>query len=577
MAEARRPSASDESFAELRSIILGPEQRSLQKLRARLRDTAAQTRDVSRVLPDALQLRAHDPQLKRALAPSVEEAITDSVQRNPQALADALFPVIGPAIRRAVSHALDAMIDSVNQTIERSVSWHAVQWRWTAWRTGRRYAEVVVAHTLDYRVEQVFLIHRESGLLLQHVAINRGTGEDADQISGMLTAITDFARDSFHVGRSETLESLRVGDLAVSIVQGPHAILAAVVRGSIPPPVRASLERALESVHRQFGPALQAYSGDASSFDDARPLLEACLVSQRRREGRKPSYRGWVLAAVAVALAMSAWFYIDLRRQQRFDAYLESVAAQPGVVVLASSRQGDDYFVAGLRDPMATDPASLAAAQDLAPASIRSRWEPYEALHPPFVSARAALLLRPPNGVALTFNQGVLTATGSAPQRWIDETQRLAPAIAGVREFKFDGESAEAALAAGIERTRIGFAKRESTIAAAQQTVVASLVTQLQQLDEALTASGRRARLEIEGYADSDGPDTLNTQLSQARADRVRQELSAAALTSIDVSARGLGRAPVLPGATEAQHEQNRRVSFRVRMTDPRSLRREPR
>ena len=83
----------------------------------------------------------------------------------------------------------------------------------------------------------------------------------------MLTAITDFARDSFHVGRADTLESLRVGELAVTIVQGPHAILAAVVRGLIPPPVQASFETALESVHRQFGTALQTFSGDAAGFE----------------------------------------------------------------------------------------------------------------------------------------------------------------------------------------------------------------------------------------------------------------------------------------------------------------------
>src|SRR5688500_3694699 len=204
MADLLRP--PEDSFAQLRSIILGPEQRKLRALRKHLRDPTAQTRDVSRVLPDALQLRARDPQLMRALAPSVEDAITASVQKNPQALADALFPVIGPAIRKAVAHTFDAMIDSVNQTIERSVSWHAVQWRLAAWRTGKPFAEVVIANTLDYRVEQVFLIHRESGLLLQHVATNLRSGQDADQISAMLTAITDFARDSFHVGGADTLE-----------------------------------------------------------------------------------------------------------------------------------------------------------------------------------------------------------------------------------------------------------------------------------------------------------------------------------------------------------------------------------
>ena len=574
MADRTRP--SEDSFAQLRSIILGPEQRKLRALRKHVLDPTAQTRDVSRVLPDALQLRARDPQLMRALAPSVEDAITASVQKNPQALADALFPVIGPAIRKAVAHTFDAMIDSVNQTIERSVSWHAVQWRLTAWRTGKPFAEVVIANTLDYRVEQIFLIHRESGLLLQHAAINLRSGQDADQISAMLTAITDFARDSFHVGHADTLESLRVGDLAVTIVQGPHAILAAVVRGSIPPPVRASFETALESVHRQFGPALQTFSGDASAFDPARPLLEACLVSQRRRKEQRPSYRGWAIAAVAIVIALGMWFYVDMRERQRWNAYLERLTAEPGVVLLASGRRDGAYFVTGLRDPLARDPADFVAAANMAPESVRSRWEPYQALHPPFVTARAALLLRPPQGVSLTYDQGLLTAIGSAPQQWIDDTERLAPAIAGVRRFKFEGESAEARLIGQIERARIGFARGLSSIDPAQQFALDALLTLLQQLNATLASSRRGALVEILGYTSSDGPDDLNVALSQARAERVHLVLAGASLTHLQLSARGLGRASDLPAATEAEHEKNRRTSFRVQLTDAPLPRRHP-
>lgn len=569
-------SASEDSFAELRSIILGPEQRKLRKLQAHVLDPATQTRDVSRVLPDALQLRANDPQLMRALAPSVEEAITASVRKNPQALADALFPVIGPAIRKAVAHTFDAMIDSVNQTIERSISWQAVQWRWTAWRTGKPFAEIVIANTLDYRVEQVFLIHRESGLLLQHVAIDRSSGQDADQISAMLTAITDFARDSFHVGRADTLESLRVGDLAVTIVQGPHAILAAVIRGVVPPAVRAIFETALESVHRQFGPALRSYSGDSSAFEPARTLLEACLVSERRRREQRPSYRGWAIAAVAVVLALGIWLYFGVRERQRWNAYLERLSAEPGVVLLASGRQGGSYFVSGLRDPLARDPVHLLAGANFAPGSIASRWEPYQALHPPFVTARAALLLRPPDGVALTYDQGVLTATGSAPQQWIDDSRRLAPAIAGVRDFRFEGDSTEARLITEIERVSVRFVKGRSVLDPDQHATVASLRAQLQQLDGALESSRRRGRVEILGYTDSDGPDDLNTELSQARAERVRAVLDDTAFASVELAARGLGRAPLRPGTTEAEHAQNRRVAFRVLVTDGPPLRRVP-
>lgn len=575
MADHSRP--AEDGFAQLRSIILGPEQRKLRALRKYVLDPTAQTRDVSRVLPDALQLRARDPQLMRALAPSVEEAISASVQKNPQALADALFPVIGPAIRKAVAHTFDAMIDSVNQTIERSVSWHALQWRLTAWRTGKPFAEVVIANTLDYRVEQIFLIHRDSGLLLQHVAIDLRSGQDADQISAMLTAITDFARDSFHVGRADTLESMRVGELAVTIVQGPHAILAAVVRGSIPPPVRDSFEAALESVHRQFAPALQTFSGDSSAFAAARPLLEACLVSQRRRQTQRPSYRGWAIAAAGLVIALGIWLYGNMRDRERWNAYLERVAAEPGVVLLASGKRDGAYFVTGLRDPLARDPAEFVTAANLAPESIRSRWEPYQALHPPFVTARAALLLRPPQGVSLTYDEGLLTAVGSAPQQWIDDTARLAPAIAGVRQFKFEGESAEARLIGEIERARIGFARGQSVIDATQQPALQALIAHLQQLNAALASSRRGAVLEILGFASSDGPDGLNVALSRARAERVNLALAREPLTHIELSPLGLGRASVLNGSSEAEHARNRRTSFRVQLTSAPLPRRDPR
>jgi OOP family OmpA-OmpF porin len=384
----------------------------------------------------------------------------------------------------------------------------------------------------------------------------------------MLTAITDFARDSFHVGNADSLESMRVGELAVTIVQGPHAMLAAVVRGSIPPPVRASLETALESVHRQLGPALQTFSGDSSRFEPARPLLEACLVSQRRRKEQRPSYRGWAIAVAAVVVALGIWFYADMRERHRWNAYLERLTAEPGVLLLASGKRNGAYFVTGLRDPLARDPAEFVAAANIAPESVRSRWEPYQALHPPFVTARAALLLRPPQSVSLTYDQGLLTATGSAPQQWIDDTERLAPAIAGVRQFKFEGESAEARLIREIERARIGFARGQSAIDSPQQPALDALIAHLRQLNSGLASSGRHARVEILGYASSDGPDGLNVALSQARAERVHLALAAAALTQIHLSPRGLGRASVLPASTEAEHDRNRRTSFRVQLTD---------
>jgi outer membrane protein OmpA-like peptidoglycan-associated protein len=103
------------------------------------------------------------------------------------------------------------------------------------------------------------------------------------------------------------------------------------------------------------------------------------------------------------------------------------------------------------------------------------------------------------------------------------------------------------------------------------------LITHLQQLNAALASSRRRAVVDILGYASSDGPDGLNVALSQARAERVHLALAGKPLTHIQLSPRGLGSAPVVPGSTEAEHHKNRRTSFRVQLTDAPLPRRDPR
>ena len=290
-------------------------------------------------------------------------------------------------------------------------------------------------------------------------------------------------------------------------------------------------------------------------------------MSRRRRKEQRPSYRGWAIAAAGVVIALGIWLYADLRERQRWNAYLDRLAAEPGVVVLASGKRDGAYFVTGCAI------RSLATLPSSSPRRIshRSRSEAAGSRIKRCIlrlCARAALLLRPPQGVSLTYDHGLLTAVGSAPQQWIDDTERLAPAIAGVREFTFEGQSAEARLSGEIERARIRFARGQSLIDSTQQPALEPWITQLRQLDAALASSRRRAVVDILGYASSEGPDRLNVALSQARAERVHLALAGEPLTRIQLSARGLGRASVLPGSTEAEHDRNRRTSFRVQLTD---------
>ncbi len=568
--ERREQHPADDSLAELRSLIVGPEQRELLTLQSHLFDRSVQTRDVSNVLPDAIALRRSDPELADALAPTIEDAVTASVRRDPRPLADALFPVMGPAIRKAITHTLASMMESLNRTIEYSVSWRAFRWRWTAFRTGKPFAEIVLLNTLQYRVEQVFLIHAETGLLLQHASSERAAIQDADQISAMLTAIRDFARDSFRTPDADSVDALRVGDLSVIVEQGPSAMLAGVVRGTAPLTLRGTFQEALEHIHRQLGSELKAFQGDASVFERARPILDACLVTRFRERSRTRAPRWWALAGAILVVAIGIWAFLNLRERQRWNAYVDHLRGEPGIVILSTGRQDGKFYVAGLRDPLAHDPAESAARFKLSPASIATHWEPFDSLYPTFVATRARDLLKPPAGVTLTYRDGVITATGRPPGRWIVESERLAPAMPGVRRFVYEGTSPEQQVKQRLEAISILFPKGQSRLAVGQTDTLTAVRTALIDLNDVLRARGVRARVDVVGHTDTDGTDSANGPLSQARASRVLEIIRPVLFDMIAFTARGVGSAePLTAGITEPDKQRNRRVSFVVVADSP--------
>ncbi len=553
-------------LSELRRLLVGTERRQLTELRTRIDDPEVRAKDVGNVLAEAIRLHTHDRQLASALAPSVEDAITTSVRRNPHPLADALFPVMGPAIRKAISHTLAAMVESLNRTLEHSLSWEALTWRWTAFRTGKSFAEIVLLNTLVYRVEQVFLIDRTSGLLLQHVTEGGDESKDADMVSGMLTAIRDFVRDSFKVEEHHGLDALRVGDLSVWIEQGPHAVLAAVIRGTAPLDLRLRFQDALDTVHVQFSAELEAFKGDTAPFEPARPILEACLQTQYKS---KPSKRASTLKYVGAALLalLLVWLALSVRDRRRWNTYLDSLRAEPGIVVVQSSRGGGRYSVSGLRDPLARDPATLIQQAGIAPDRVNARWDLYQALDPPLVLARARAMLAPPDGVRLTLNAGVLAASGTAPAGWIERSRQLAVVIPGVSRLDLEAlHNADLdALTNSFHAISLGFVRGTTDLVPSDAPIVAEVIGLARRLNDLALARGERARLEVIGHTDSDGEPAANLPLSRARAERIAAMLSRSELDYVDVVVTGLGsNSPVSGGQTETDKQRNRRVSFRV-------------
>lgn len=561
LADHRASPTPAERWAELTRLLIGAERDRLTRVERRLDDPSLGLDAVSDALPDAIHRRAKDPALGAALGPVVGEAIKASVRRDPQPVVDAIFPVIGPAIRRAISSAFGELVQSINTTLEHSFSPRGIGWRIEAMRTGKSFAEVVLRHSLRFRVEQVFLVHRVTGLLVTHVSAPGVKALPPEMVAGMLTALGDFARDTFEMSVQEGLDSFALGDLTVWVEQGPAVMLAAVIRGHAPLALRETLQQAVEEVQRVHATDLDAFATSGRAFIVRDGIIESCLVSQVAT--RAPGAGRWKVAALAGALLLGIGWCAAPRalESRRFGKAVDALRQEPGVVVGSTGRTAGRYVLTGLRDPLARDPAQAILAAGLDSSRITMHWEPYIALRPEFVLRRAGAALAPPSSVQLVMHGDTLSATGVASAAWLARARGLALALGGVSATDFTAvrDSAEVALRAAADRAEtftVSFGLGSAIPRGEFRRVVDSMSVALRDLLRDAASVGRTVGVEIRATTDTVGTETSNAPLRIARARVVRNMLMASGVP-----------APVMtpsPDSTPGRRSASLRIAIRA-------------
>jgi outer membrane protein OmpA-like peptidoglycan-associated protein len=561
------------SFEQLRHLILAPEQEGLARLRERVENPELRTSDLSAVLPEAIQMRRQEggeDALGEALRPTVEAALRESVRKDPGTLADALFPVMGPAIRRSILQTLRSFFDSFNEAMEHSLSLRGLQWRLEALRTGRSFAEIILLHSLVFRVEQVFLIHKKTGLPLAHAVAPAVAMQDASLVSGMLSAIQDFVRDSFHSAKGEILQKINVGEMEVWVEDGPYAILAAVIRGIPPPDYRLRMAEALENIHRNFASQMERFEGDTGAFAGANEELSRCLEFQyKEKQSSRPRSYVLVLAGVLLVL-LAGWLSYRWWENRKWGQFVETLREEPGLVVTDFARRHGRYEIRGLRDPLAADPQTLAGTAGLDVRDAAFHWAGYYAMDDVILEKRASALLQPPPGVKLTVSDGVLRAEGPSPALWAAKTRERALLVPGIRGVDFsqltETELAEFdRLQRAVQAAVIWFPLSSAMPTPEDFETLRQLAPQIRSLFAKAQLLRKNVILDIVGHSDSSGEESTNIPLSQSRAERVLAQLMREGIARGELRTRGVASAePLRKEENEEARRYNRSVTFRV-------------
>ncbi|MDR2459240.1 MAG: hypothetical protein LBE38_00450 [Deltaproteobacteria bacterium] len=615
--ELKLPPAADpdSEMGRLKSLIMEREMRQITNIQEKVDDPKALANTISQVITEAILMRRErDDKLNTVLAPTVEKIVTASVRRNPETLANQIFPVIGPAIRRAISDTFVSMLQSFNSMLETSFSLKGLKWRLEAWKVHKPFSEIVLLHTLLYHVEEIYLIHAESGLVLDHLVYEGGEARDSELVAAMFTAIRDFIRDSFSVDKKEHLDNLRFGERTIFLQRTEKIFMACVVRGNPPVSLNQELQNALELMAVNSSEDLDNFTGDATAFKKNRPFFQPFLEARYEDKKEKlPFFIRMIPLAIIIILAILIGVGIyDSRVEARNKAHLAQMAQirqnaatearaaiearvlkavdklnlEPGIAVARVAPIADGNFeIVCLKDEYAVDPQEfLINEAELNPASFTLLIKPFMSMDEAMVLKRVEAIIKPPPGATATFdsNTGELTLTGQAPQGWIYDVRSRALAISGIKTVNTEGITDPqyekfTKLINEVNSVVIHFPLGKAVPEPYDAQLLEDTVDKLMELQEMASTMGLTLSLTVFGHADSTGSELRNYELSQERTRTIAAKLYAKGST-MPIINYGMGsesastNLEATPGRIPGEDPDSRKIQLWVNISSRSSL-----
>jgi hypothetical protein len=275
---------------------------------------------VTPVLGDMIgrTIRDSRDEMAEALGPVMGEAIRVQIRDSRKDMVEALYPVIGETVQKAIGEFAREFQRNIDARLQAAFGPRSALRTTIARLRGVSPSQLAMRDSLPFTIKEIFLIQHKSGLLIAHSHHSSAEMADSDLISGMLTAIRDFAQDSFgHGNKDDELDEIQYGDQRIIIQSGRVAYLAVVITGVEPEGFHARLRAFISELHVKYEKPLRQYSGDPTMLPNLQPKIARLVAettgggSVQRTMSRRMKLAITLGIVLGIVLIVLACFYLQ--------------------------------------------------------------------------------------------------------------------------------------------------------------------------------------------------------------------------------------------------------------------------
>ncbi len=221
------PEEEAQLLEQLRQVLLSEDREELEAIRAMLEDEAQLSEKVSPIIRQHLAFLKEN--FREEYGIIIEEIVSKKLSESQDEIVNMIFPKLNTIIKKFITAQFQILKEGIDTQIK------TVQNRFSPKNLFSRFfgpsdSDIVLSQLDNPEVHEVYLVQRESGLLLGSYAKEKNT--DQDVIAGMLTAIKSFAEDAFNRGK-EDLEMIQYENYKIFLHNLPSYYFAVAMTGSI--------------------------------------------------------------------------------------------------------------------------------------------------------------------------------------------------------------------------------------------------------------------------------------------------------------------------------------------------------